>query len=56
VVGEEEVVVGGKAAKSWKVEVDLGRAQAVRWIDQATRKDLRTTVTFPGGQMVAEPN
>jgi hypothetical protein len=56
VIGEEEIVVGGKAAKSWKVEVDLGRAQAVRWIDQATRKDLRTTVTFPGGQMVAEPN
>lgn len=56
VLGEEEIVVGGKAAKGWKVEVDLGRAKAVRWIDQATRKDLRTMVTFPGGQMVAEPN
>lgn len=56
VVGEEEIVVGGKSAKGWKVEVDLGRAKAVRWIDQTTRKDLRTTVTFPGGQMVAEPS
>ena len=56
VLGEEEIVVGGKGAKGWKVEVDLGRAKAVRWIDQTTRKDLRTTVTFPGGEMVAEPN
>lgn len=56
VLGEEEITVGGKAAKGWKVEVDLGRAKAIRWIDQATRKDLRTSVTFPGGEMVAEPN
>jgi hypothetical protein len=56
VVGEEDVTVGGKSAKAWKVEVDLGRARAIRWIDQATRRDLRTSVTFPGGQMVAEPN
>ncbi len=55
VLGEEEITVRGKPAMSWKVEVDLGRATAVRWIDQATRKDLRTSVTFPGGQMVAEP-
>ena len=55
VLGEEEMTIGGKTAKGWKVEVDLGRATAVRWIDQATRKDLRTVVTFPGGQMVAEP-
>ncbi len=56
VLGEEDVTAGGRTAKGWKVEVDLGRAKAVRWIDQATRKDLRTVVTFPGGQMVAEPN
>lgn len=55
VTGEEEITVGGTTAKAWKVEVDLGRARAVRWIDQATRKDLRTSVTFPGGEMVAEP-
>lgn len=55
VIGEEEVLVSGKPVRSWKVEVDLGRAKAIRWIDQATRKDLRTSVTFPGGQMVAEP-
>lgn len=56
VLGEEEVAVGEKTAKAWKVEVDLGRAKAIRWIDQATRKDLRTSVSFPGGEMVAEPN
>jgi hypothetical protein len=56
VLGEEEVTVGGRTARGWKVEVDLGRAKAVRWIDQTTRTDLRTVVTFPGGQMVAEPN
>ncbi|HEU4829364.1 MAG TPA: hypothetical protein VFT04_09220 [Gemmatimonadales bacterium] len=55
VLGEEEITVGGKSSKAWKVEVDLGRAKAVRWIDQLTRRDLRTSITFPGGEMVAEP-
>lgn len=56
VLGEEELAIGGRTARTWKVEVDLGRATAIRWIDRATRKDLRTSVTFPGGQMVAEPD
>ena len=55
VVGEEEITIGGKTAMAWKVEVDLGRAKAIRWMDQTTRKDLRTSVSFPGGEMVAEP-
>ena len=56
VLGEEAVTVAGRTAQAWKVEVDLGRARAIRWIDQSTREDLRMVVTFPGGQMVAEPN
>src|SRR5690606_38318563 len=55
VTAEEEITAGGKASMAWQVEVDLGQATATRWIDQETRKDLKTVVAFAGGQMVAEP-
>ena len=54
VTGEDTLTVGDRTAKAWTVEVDLGRARATRWIDQETRRDLKTRVVFPGGEMVVE--
>jgi hypothetical protein len=54
VTGEEAVAAGESTTRAWVVEVDLGRAKARRWIAQDTRRDLRTQVSFPGGEMVAE--
>ena len=55
VVAEEDLAVGGRAVPAWKVEVDYGRFKATRWIDRATRRDLRTAVSGGGMEMIAEP-
>lgn len=55
VLGEEMVTVHGIATKSWRVEVDYGTFRSERWIDQETRRDLRTTVSANGMDLVAEP-
>jgi hypothetical protein len=55
VVAEEDLAIDGRAVPAWKVEVDYGRFKATRWIDRATRRDLRTTVSGGGMEMIAEP-
>ncbi len=56
VVAEEQVTVGGKTAAAWKVEMNYGSFMAERWIDRATRKDLRTRVVANGREMLVEPS
>lgn len=56
VVAEEQVTVSGKTAAAWKVEMNYGAFTAERWIDRATRKDLRTRVVANGREMLVEPS
>lgn len=55
VLGEEEITSGSATRDAWKVEVDYGRFKAIRWIDKATRRELRTTVKFGDTEMIVEP-
>ena len=56
VVGAETVTVAGRAADAWKVEMNYGAFTAERWIDRATREDLRTRVVVNGREMLVEPS
>ena len=54
VLGEEEIEVRGRKVAAWKLELDYGRFKAHRWIERATRRDLRTAVNAGGREMVVE--
>ncbi|MDF1504823.1 hypothetical protein [Roseisolibacter sp. H3M3-2] len=51
-------VVGADTAAgrpAWQVELDYGGFRATQWIDRERRRTLRTRVTRPGMELVAEP-
>ena len=54
VAAEEEIEWRGGKVSAWRVEADYGRFKSTRWIDRATRQDLRTTVNNSGMSMVVE--
>ena len=60
VTGEEDVTVASATFKAWKVEISSAAGEPgllTLWIDQASRKVVKTTMTGPqlgGGSLTVE--
>ncbi|MEJ2207297.1 MAG: hypothetical protein P8170_24745 [Gemmatimonadota bacterium] len=54
VSGTEEVTVGGARFDAWRMDVDFGGPPVTRWVDRATRRELRVEVELGERRMVSE--
>lgn len=54
VLGEEMLDVGGTEVKAWKIETITAGQPVHHWIDQATRKELRVSLTMGPTTMIME--
>lgn len=54
VVGVESIRVNGTEFDTWRMEVHLGEQTVTRWVDRATGKELRWSVTLGSREMIGE--